>query len=217
LEQLKQPVNILEFDVQNPEPALSKAGEVLSYGGTIAFPTESFYGLGVDATNEKAIKQIFELKLRSSDQPLLLLISSVDDLDKIVEEIPGAAGKLIKQFWPGGLTIVFKAAQEISPLITASTGKVGIRLSSHPAATALAETLGKPITGTSANISGQPACSTAFDVFESLGNKVNLILDGGKTQGSLGSTIIDVTVDPPRILREGMITREIIEKTIPIK
>ena len=214
MEELKHPDNIIKINIEEPESAISKARGILSSGGMVAFPTESFYGLGVDATNEKAIRQIFKLKLRASDQPLLLLISSPDDLGNYVEEIPGVAKKLIEQFWPGGLTIVFRVSQKLSPLLTASTGKIGIRLSSHPVATALAESLGTPVTGTSANISGQPACSTAYEVFETLGNKVDLILDGGKTKGGLGSTILDVTVDPPKIFREGMISSELIEKVI---
>ena len=203
--------------MEDPKPAISKAKEILSSGGIVAFPTESFYGLGVDAANEEAVRNIFRLKSRPGDQPLLLLISSVDELKNYVEEIPSVAKELIEQFWPGGLTIVFRATQYLSPLLTASTGKIGIRLSSHPVATALAGSLGTPVTGTSANISGQPVCSTAYEVLKTLGNKVDLILDGGKTEGGLVSTIIDITVDPPMILREGMIHRKVINRVIPLK
>jgi len=214
LEELKQPANIIKINKEKQEPAISRARDILSSGGIVVFPTESFYGLGVDAANEKAVKQIFKLKLRPINQPLLLLIFSVDVLDNYVEEVPDIANKLIEQFWPGGITIVFKASKSLSPLLTASTGKIGIRLSSHPVATALAESLGTPVTGTSANISGQPACSTAQEVFKALGDKVDLILDGGTTEGGLGSTILDVTVDPPRIIREGMISTAMIDRAI---
>ncbi|MFC1891071.1 L-threonylcarbamoyladenylate synthase [Thermodesulfobacteriota bacterium] len=204
----------MKINKEEQEPAISRAREILSSGGIVAFPTESFYGLGVDAANEEAVKQIFKLKLRPMNQPLLLLISSADMLDNYVEEIPDVADKLIEQFWPGGLTIVFKASKSLSPMLTASTGKIGIRLSSHPVANALAESLGKPVTGTSANISGQPACSTAQEVFKALGDKVDLILDGGTTKGGKGSTILDVTVDPPLIIREGMISTAMIDRAI---
>lgn len=214
MEELKQPANIIKINKEKQEPAISRARDILSSGGIVVFPTESFYGLGVDAANEKAVKQIFKLKLRPINQPLLLLIFSVDVLDNYVEEVPDIANKLIEQFWPGGITIVFKASKSLSPLLTASTGKIGIRLSSHPVATALAESLGTPVTGTSANISGQPACSTAQEVFKALGDKVDLILDGGTTEGGLGSTILDVTVDPPRIIREGMISTAMIDRAI---
>lgn len=214
MEQLNQTDNIMKINKEEQEPAISRAMEILSSGGIVAFPTESFYGLGVDAANEEAVKQIFKLKLRPMNQPLLLLISSADMLDNYVEEIPDVADKLIEQFWPGGLTIVFKASKSLSPMLTASTGKIGIRLSSHPVANALAESLGKPVTGTSANISGQPACSTAQEVFKALGDKVDLILDGGTTKGGKGSTILDVTVDPPLIIREGMISTAMIDRAI---
>lgn len=214
LMEFEQPDNIIKVNMAELSPAISMAENILSSGGIVAFPTESFYGLGVNAADEEAIRSIFKLKSRSVGQPLLLLISSVKDLENYVEEIPAVAGDLMEHFWPGGLTIVFRARQNLSPLLTASTGKIGIRLSSHPVATALAESLEKPVTGTSANISGQPSCSTAYEVFNALGTRVDLILDGGKTEGGAGSTILDITVDPPRILREGMISKESLDRVI---
>jgi len=135
------------------------------------------------------------------------LIPSVISLDVYAAEIPEIARSLIKRFWPGGLTILFKAAQCVSPRLTAGTGKIGLRLSSHALATALAGSVNSPITGTSANISGYPACRTAVEVYDCFKEGV-LILDGGKTAGGTGSTIVDASVTPPRIVREGMITSE---------
>ena len=180
----------------------------------MAYPTESFYGLAADATNETAIHRLFLSKKRGLDRPVLILIPNVEVLDQYAVNIPPVARQLIKEFWPGGLTLVFDAGTKISPLLTAGTGKIGIRLSSHPVATAVTRAIDVPITGTSANISGQPPCRNADEVRSSLGKGVDLILDGGETKGEMGSTVIDITVDPPRILRQGMVSQDEI-LTIP--
>jgi len=187
---------------------LEKAGNILSGGGAVAFPTESFYGLGVNATNEKAVQRLFAIKKRRGDHPVLILIPTREMLDQYVASVPNIANKLIKRFWPGGLTMVFEAGPNTPTSLTAGTGKIGVRVSSHPIATGLTLNAGLPITGTSANVSGGSACIKAEEVFRSLGNTVDLILDGGETQGGKGSTILDVTVNPPRVLREGMVGRE---------
>lgn len=192
----------------NPEGAIREAGEILLAGGLVAYPTESFYGLAADATNEAAIKRLFLLKKRSPDSPVLILIPSAQVLDKYVRHIPPIAPKLIKKFWPGGLTLIFESGPDVSPLLTSGTGKIGIRLSSNHVATALTRAIGFPISGTSANISGEPPCRNADEVRRSLGDAVDLILDGGETRGEIGSTVLDVTVDPPRILRHGMVSQD---------
>jgi len=192
----------------DPEGAISEATEILLSGGLVAYPTESFYGLAADATDETAIKRLFLAKQRGPGRPVLILIPSVEVLNQYVQHIPPIAQQLIKKFWPGGLTLVFDADPEILPLLTSGTGKIGIRLSSHPVATALTRTIGVPITGTSANISGEPPCRNAEEVRRSLGDGVDLILDGGETKGEVGSTVLDVTVDPPRILRQGMVSQD---------
>jgi L-threonylcarbamoyladenylate synthase len=184
---------------------IEEASKVLSSGGVVAFPTESFYGLAVDPMNEAAVDRLFRLKQREADQPILLLIPDVQSLDMYVHDINEAARGLIKKHWPGGLTLLFKASPVISPRLTAGTGKIGLRLSSHPTATALSVSVNSAITGTSANISGRPACTSAAEVYEHFSEEI-LILDGGITEGGRGSTILDVTVDPPRIVREGMIS-----------
>ena len=118
--------------------------------------------------------------------------------------------------WPGGLTLVFEAGPRTPGSLTAGTGKIGVRLSSHPIATGLAQSAGLPITGTSANVSGEPACIKAEEVSRSLGRTVDLILDGGETEGGKGSTILDITVKPPRVLREGMVSREDLKTLISL-
>jgi L-threonylcarbamoyladenylate synthase len=188
--------------------AINRAARVILSGGVVALPTESFYGLAVDATNEKAIKRLLQVKKRRETQPILLLIDSRDVLEGLVKEIPQIAWKLMDAFWPGGLTLVFKAGSGVSPLLTGGGHKIGVRLSSHPIPTELARAAGVPITGTSANLSGHAACKEAKDVLASLGDQIDLLVDGGKTAGGKGSTVLDVTVDPPVILREGMVSRD---------
>jgi L-threonylcarbamoyladenylate synthase len=190
------------------------AGEILLSGGIVAFPTESFYGLAVDISHRNAIQRLFDIKKRSKDRPILLLMPSTGSLNRYVDPIPPIAQKLIDRFWPGGLTLVFHARETVLPILTAGTGKVGIRISGHPVAVALAKAVAAPITGTSANISGKPPCSRAEDVYRELGERIDLVLDGGKTAGGKGSTILDVTVYPPVILREGIIGREQLNKFI---
>jgi len=185
--------------------------EVLLKGGAVVFPTESFYGLGVNALDEKALQRLFRIKGRREGHPVLILIPSVDVLERYVARVPPLARRLMERFWPGGLTLVLEARHGLSPLLTGGTGKIGIRLSSHPVPTRLAAEVGTAITGTSANPTGSPACRSAREVMETLGEEVDLILDGGRTPGGKGSTVLDVTVHPPRFIREGMVEKEILE------
>lgn len=186
---------------------IKKARDVLLSGGVVAFPTESFYGLAVNPINEQAVDRLFRIKKREPDQPILILIPFLESLDLYAAEIPEIARSLIKRFWPGGLTLLFKAKPRIPHRLTAGTGNIGVRLSSHPIAVALTQAFNSPITGTSANISGHPSCKRATEVYDYFKEGV-LILDGGETEGGKGSTILDITVDPPKIVRDGMITVE---------
>ena len=200
---------IIRWDTEEGlQSAINQAKEILVAGGLVAFPTESFYGLAVNISDEKAVNRLFKIKQRPKDQPLLILIPSIETLQHYVTTIPSIAKSLIPKFWPGGLTLIFQAEKTVSPLLTAKTGKIGIRLSSHPVATALAKAIDGPITGTSANLSGKPPCTSADDVFKEMRDRIDLILDGGETAGDKGSTILDVTMNPPVIVREGMIGKE---------
>jgi L-threonylcarbamoyladenylate synthase len=206
---------LIKLDTEdNLKAGLKRAAESILSGGMVAIPTESFYGLAVNPTDVKAIHRLFDAKKRRGDQPILILIPSVEHLDQYVIHVPKIARQLMKEFWPGGLTLIFEAKPHLPQELTAATGKVGVRLSSHPIATALAQAVDGPITGTSANISGQPACSSAKEVLQNLGEKVDLILDGGETAGGKGSTVLDVTMDPPVLVREGMVSREQIRKCL---
>jgi L-threonylcarbamoyladenylate synthase len=193
---------------QTPEEmkrALELGRKVILEGGGVACPTESFYGLAVDPSREEAVRRLFALKRRPERNPILLLIPSLESLPEYVVQIPPVARLLMGEFWPGGLTLVFEASARVSPLLTAGTGKIALRLSSHPVARGLAGAVGGPITGTSANISGSPPCSSPGQVLEALAQGVDLIIDGGETPGGIGSTILDIAAEPPRILRSGMV------------
>jgi L-threonylcarbamoyladenylate synthase len=189
---------------------LDKAASIISGGGIVAFPTESFYGLGVDATSPEAIGRLIKVKKRDPGLPILILVSSISEVSRYSASIPPEAEKLGKTFWPGGLTLVFQSSPVLPSALTAGTKKIGIRVSSHPVASALTKALNVPITGTSANISGRPPCTRAEQVIEWFGDEVDLILDGGITKGKRPSTLLDVTSNPPLLIREGIITAEAI-------
>jgi L-threonylcarbamoyladenylate synthase len=206
---------ILKIDADNSEEKiLTQAAEIIAGGGIVAYPTETFYGLGADATNEKAIENIFAVKGRNFKNPISLIIGQADDINPLVKDVPQTAKKLMAALWPGALTIVFSAADIVSPLLTAGSGKIGLRVSSHPIAMGIVQKLKRPLTATSANLSGAPECTRASEVAEQIGDKIDAIIDLGDTPGTAGSTIVDVTCRPPVILREGAISRKNIGKYI---
>ncbi len=208
---------ILKVSADNSEESvLSSAVAIVAHGGVIAYPTETFYGLGADATNEQAIKKIYKIKGRNFINPISIIIGRTENLYPLVKSVPSAAQKLIQAFWPGALTIIFEASDGVLPVLTAGTGKIGVRVSGSNAAQVIAQKLGYPLTATSANLSGKPECSRASEVAKQIGNKIDAIVDFGPTIGDKVSTIIDVTCDPPEILREGTITRQAIENILGI-
>ncbi|NLA39976.1 MAG: threonylcarbamoyl-AMP synthase [Smithella sp.] len=190
------------------EDVIFNAAAIISRGCVIAYPTETIYGLGADATDEQAIRKIFEIKGRNFSNPVSLIIGRREDAHPLVRAIPESAQKLMDAFWPGPLTIVFEAAGCVSPLLTAKTGKIGIRLPGHDGARRIALAAGKPLTATSANLSGLPQCATADEVIAQLGDRLDAVIDLGKTGGMTASTVIDASGIRPALLREGGITRE---------
>jgi L-threonylcarbamoyladenylate synthase len=182
---------------------IKTAAEVIKKGGILFFPTQCLYGLGADALNTEAIKKIFDIKQRPLFKPLSILIKNRDEIDKLVRYVPPAALHIMESFWPGRITIVFEAKDLLPTQLTAGTGKIGIRLPGHPVAAALLNALENPITGTSANITDTAACSQVSDLDPRVEKKLDLILDAGPLKGGAGSTVIDVTTDIPKIIREG--------------
>lgn len=198
-------VQSIIFKKNDTEKIMLASSEILLKGGVIAYPTESFYALGVLATDEAAVKRLFKLKDRPADKPLPLIVGDMDVLKTMVRTIPERAEYLIKQFWPGPLTIIFEAVEGIPGILTGGTGKVAVRIPGKSAALYLAGAIKIPITATSANPSSQPPAEDPDAIVHYFGNHIDLIIDAGKAPGGKPSTIMDVTVNPPRILREGRI------------
>lgn len=208
------------FRVESPgdlETLLGPAARVLKRGGVIAYPTETVYGLGVDVSDERAVSGLFRLKGREEGRPILILIPSVEALSRYSEGVPESARKLADAFWPGGLTLVCSAKETVSPLLTAGTGKIGVRLSGNFIATALCRAVGGAITSTSANRSGSPPCTSAAQVLKAFPSGLDMVIDGGSCASEAGSTVVDVTETPCRILRQGVIPREALEALVPIR
>jgi len=207
---LTQKIRIDPYNISSQ--AIIPAVEILRSGGVVAYPTETFYGLGVNALNEEAVKKIYAIKKRDFSQPLLILIPHRGLLPLYVKDVPEDALMLIERFWPGPLTLIFSASPHLPSVLLGEANKIAIRVSSHPIAQALTNELNFPITSTSANVSGAQSPFTSDEVSFQLGNKIDLLIDGGRTPGEKPSTIIDVTISPPRLVREGAITyRKILE------
>jgi L-threonylcarbamoyladenylate synthase len=191
-------------DARHPDgPGLDAAAAVLEAGGTVAFPTESFYGLGADALDPEAVARVFRIKGRAESRPVLVLVDSVARALTLVAGAGTEVRALMARHWPGPLTLVLPAGPTVPPAITAGTGTVGVRVPGHPVTLALLRAAGRALTGTSANRSGEPPPSCADEVARQLPGLVDVILDGGPTAGGAGSTVADCTVWPPRILRQG--------------
>ena len=199
---------------QSATTDIATAVETLRAGGLVAYPTDTLYGLGADALNEAAVERVFEAKGRPQGMPLPLLISDAGQLPMVAASVPASALALAEAFWPGGLTLVLPVSDAVPPLVTARGWKVAVRLPDHPVPRSLAEGLGRPITGTSANRSGGPEPRTAAGVREALGDTVDVVLDMGPSPAGRSSTVLDVTTEQPRILRLGAVSQEEIERAL---
>jgi L-threonylcarbamoyladenylate synthase len=192
-------------DSERLEFLLEYSTRMILAGKVIAFPTDTFYGLGADPFNLAAVTEIFRIKHRTAERALPLLVASLDQGADLANNPPAVFFELAKKFWPGPLTLVVSASRQIPLKVTANTRKVGLRWPKSPLAVALIVAAGRPITGTSANLSDADSCATAQEVEKQLGEDVPLILDGGRTEGKLPSTVVDLTGDRCRILRAGAI------------
>lgn len=200
----------VKIDPAHPEKAFFRCRDVISAGGVIVYPTDTFYGLGVDPRNPGAVGKLFSIKGRQADQPILLLIRDPSEATDWATEITPLAEGLMRKFWPGPLTLVFKAKPGVMPELTGGSGTIGLRVPEHALTRQLLAALGTALTGTSANISGGPNVRTAREAMESIGHYVDLVLDGGMTAGGKPSTVVDVSADEPKVVREGAIpSREI--------
>jgi len=192
-----------------PDPqVIASAVNVIKTGGIVAFPTSGLYGLGADALNRLAVERVYRVKQRDFGKPILVLIKDALDLKKVCTQVPELAIRMMAAFWPGRLTIILEARPELPDVLTGGTGKIGIRVPLHPVARALVTALDSPITGTSANLSGKKGCSSVSDLNPGLAEGLDLVLDAGHLEGGIGSTVVDVTFDPPLVVREGAISKK---------
>ena len=200
---------------EKAKKALKKAGQILLDGGLVAFPTETVYGLGGDGRNPDSSKKIYAAKGRPSDNPLIVHIWQVEDLYKVASDVPEAAIKLAKAFWPGPLTMILNKSDLIPLETTGGLETVAVRMPSNKIAAAMIKEGGGFIAAPSANTSGRPSPTMAKYCIEDLDGKVEMIIDGGQVGIGLESTIVDLTVDVPMILRPGYITYEMLKEVLP--
>jgi L-threonylcarbamoyladenylate synthase len=206
---------IQALDPQNPNEVLvGRAADLLRAGRLVGYPTETFYGLAADPLSPEAVETIFAAKGRPERMALPLIAADRAAVRVCVREFSESAERLSAAFWPGALTLVLPASPSLPPRLLGGGQTVGIRITSHPVAAALARAFGGPIVATSANRSGQPAPMTAREVQQALGEEVALILDGGPTRGGQASTVLDLTCDPPRVIRSGAVPLSAIEQVL---
>lgn len=191
---------------------IDKAVEILKAGGIVAFPTDTVYGLGGDAFNSEAAERIYVVKQRPRYLPVPVLVADVAQVTAVTDSVSDVAQRLMKHFWPGGLTLVLPKAASVPGSITAGGDKVAIRIPNHIAPLTIIRRLGIPIIGTSANISHKPSAVTAQQVERQLGKQIDLIVDMGRCPGGLESTVVDVTGEMPVILRQGVIPEDEIRR-----
>lgn len=206
---------VRKISSQHPDPGIiAEAANVLRRGGLVAFPTETVYGLGADAFNPTAVQKVFEAKQRPQDNPLIVHIADFSQLTDVVNCIPSNAVLLAEAFWPGPLTLVVKCGSSVPDIVTANLDTVAVRMPDHTVTRALIRELGRGIVGPSANTSGKPSPTRAEHVYTDLNGKIDIILDAGPTEIGVESTIIDVTVAPPLVLRYGGLPLNRIEEVI---
>ena len=210
LEDRNRPQTLTDED----RKVLEEAAAVIRNGGLAAFPTETVYGLGANALDEKAAKKIYEAKGRPSDNPLIAHIADLDGLKPLVSEIPEAGRKLAEAFWPGPLTLVFPKSRIVPHGTTGGLETVAVRMPSDPVARELIRLAGVPIAAPSANTSGRPSPTRAEHVFQDMDGKIDLIVDGGPVGIGVESTIVDVTEEIPTLLRPGAITMEMLGSVV---
>ena len=209
------PTEVLVVDGRHPDPAaVGRAAEILRAGGLVAFPTETVYGLGADASNAAAVGRIFTAKGRPADNPLIVHVADAEAAIALARAVPPKARRLMQAFWPGPLTLLLPKAAHVADGVTRGLPTVGVRVPDHPVALALLRAAGVPVAAPSANVSGKPSPTTAAHVLADLDARIDALLDGGPTGVGVESTVLDMTAEPPVILRPGGLSRERIEEVI---
>jgi len=200
----------------NDTEAFAHAVRLLRAGKVIAFPTDTVYGVGASGFNERAIEQLFVVKTRERGKAIPYLLADAKDLLAVAHEVPSAAHVLAEKFWPGALTLVVPASARVPKVLIAGGDTIAVRVPNHPTTRALIDSLGSPLAATSANISGERDPGNAQEVFAQLNGRIPMILDGGATRVNIPSTVVDVTVTPPKVLRVGPISIDEIHQVIGI-
>ena len=188
---------------------LNQAVQLLRDGGVVAFPTDTVYGVGVDPFQSEAVRRLYRIKGRPEDKPIAILVGSIEDVARVAQTPSRTFSRLADRFWPGGLTLIVET-RELPPEITAGGSTVGVRMPDHPLTLELLRGFGGPIATTSANRSGENPATSAEEVGAQLGDHVNLIVDGGDTITKVASTVLDLSVSPPKVLRHGGISEELL-------
>lgn len=205
----------LKVDAIHPDmKAIRAAADAIRAGELVVFPTETVYGLAADAFNEDAVKAVYDAKGRSGHQPLPVQVGSLDDVFKAAEFMSPDARRLAEMYWPGPLTLILTKAAALPSIVTCGRETVGVRIPDHPVALALAREVGSPIIATSANVTGRPAPKTAVEAIREVGENVSVVLDAGASRLGTASTVVDMTVLPPRILRRGSLRVEDIREVL---
>jgi L-threonylcarbamoyladenylate synthase len=207
---------VITLDAVRPDPAnIARAADCLRRGGLVAFPTETVYGLGAHALDRRAIARLFQAKGRPATDPLIVHVASLDDAALLVTGVPDVARALAERFWPGPLTLVFHRAPVVPLEVTAGLETVAVRVPAHPVARALLAAARVPIAAPSANLFSRPSPTCAAHVLEDLDGRIDMLLDGGPTFVGVESTVLDLTQDPPVVLRPGAVTLEALRAIVP--
>lgn len=194
--------------------AVERAAAALRAGGLVAFPTDTVYGLGAHGFQPEAVESIYRVKGRMAQKAIPLLLGSVADVEEVAQNVPDAAWKLAECFWPGGLTLVLRRRPNVPDVVTSGGPTVAVRIPDHPVPLRLISLIDAPLAATSANRSGQPSPVTADEVRESLNGLIDVLLDGGTTPGGVESTVLDLSLSDPVVLRRGAVPVEELEKVL---
>jgi len=216
LSRINQDVRILAVNPMQPrEDRLQEAADVLLEGGIVALPTETFYGLAVDAFNVDAVARLNRVKHKAADSPSLILLADRAQAEQVADDLPALFVELTALFWPGPLTLVIPANAAVPPTVTGGGTSVAVRVPGLALPRLLARRLGRPITGVSANLHCEPPCRTAAEVVEAFGDEIEMVLDGGATAAGVPSTILDLRGAQPRVLREGLLPVSALHPFLP--
>jgi len=195
---------VMKVDAQQPQmDRIRIAADIIKRGGTVAFPTETVYGLGADALNPEAVKKLFAAKKRPPDNPIIVHVASKEDVYKLAREVPKVAEKLMSELWPGPLTLVLKRSKAVPDITVVGLDTIAIRMPNNKVALALIAESKTPIAAPSANLAGKPSPTTAKHVIDDLAGRIDAVLDAGPTKIGVESTVLDMTTSPPQILRPG--------------